>query len=508
MTRWREWLGFGLAVAIVGFAYLARMVNITAQNLWIDEGFTWFLTQQPDLLRVLKTDVHPPLYFAAVSLWVRLVGTSELALRFFSVLPSVLSVACMIPLAREFSTLAPARPPTLKHTLPLMAAGLLAIADMEIYTAQEARGYALHTLLSIISVWAFLRFGRLMTTQGRTNTPRLKSFRATFFKKWQNLLPIAISIPVSSPFFTALVWVLATTALVYTHYLGAWLGVAQGLYALAFWRARARWGAVAGLSVAGASVLVWVLAIVLPYQLRIVGINTTADPSTPAVLFGYVRSFFSPQWGLLVGLAVMGLSWRAWRAHGLLALWLILPVALTFALNVNSRLLFDYRLSQITPSVALLVAWGLAWFDRRTRTFLLVVIAFSALLSVDVYRVKESWQAYAERVAQVVVAGDGVVVDFGGGDYQMSYYLARTLPADVPHYALRQEAFTYPETYEGDALGFMDSVRRVWLVRWNTNSEAFDKLGFVGYVQTAQEPLERANNINLDLMLFERAELR
>ena len=506
MTRWRDRLGFGLAVAIVGFAYWARMVNLTAQNLWIDEGFTWFLTQQPDLLRVLKTDVHPPLYFAAVSLWVRLVGTSELALRFFSVLPSVLSVACILPLARELAALAPTRSPTLKYAFPLMSAGLLAIADMEIYTAQEARGYALHTLLGIISAWAFLRFGRLMNAD--TGEKRLKSFCATFFKKWQSPSPISSISFTSLSFFTALVWILATVALVYTHYLGAWLGVAQGIYALAVWRGRARWGALAGLGVAGASVLVWVLAIVLPYQLRIVGINTTADPSTLATLFGYVRSFFSPQWGLMVGLAVMGLAWRAWRAHAFLALWLILPVALTFALNFNSRLLFDYRLSQITPAVALSVAWGLGWFDRRTRAFLILVIAFSALLSVDVYRVKESWQAYAERVAQVVAVGDGVVVDFGGGDYQMSYYLARTLPADVPHYALRQEAFTYPETYEGDALGFMDSVGRVWLVRWNTNSEAFDKLGFVGYVQTTQEPLERANNINLDLMLFERAEAR
>jgi len=456
-----------MGVLLGAFAY--RMFNLTAQGFWIDEGFTWFLTQQPDLLRVLKTDVHPPLYFALISVWAGLTGTSEFSFRFFSVLNSVLAVACMVPLAREAVLMAQTRTPTLKRHLPLIAMGLLALSDMEIYTAQEARAYALHSVFVIMSMWAFLRWIRRHNTR------------------------------------TALVWALATVLLVYTHYWGAWVGVVQGLYVLLTLRGRVRVQAVLWLLGMGASVGVWVVLIMLPYQLKIVGINTTADPSTLETLFNYVRAFFSPQWALTISLIGVGFAWKARRVHGLLLLWLVLPVALTFILNAeSSRLLFDYRLSQITPAVALLVAWGIAWFSRRVRVVLLLIITVWAVLVVDVYREKEDWLGYAREIAHVVKTGDGVVVDFGAGDYQMTYYLAQTLPDDVPVFALRQQAFTYPENYEGASLGFMDSVQRVWLVRWNTNTEAFDKLGFVGFTEALFLPLERENNINLDLYRFDR----
>lgn len=456
---------FSVGVFIIFLAFCYRMVNLTAQNLWIDEGFTWFLTQQNDIMQALITDVHPPFYFASVTLWVQWAGTSELSLRYFSLLPSVLSVAMIFALARE---LIPPKMPQLRPVVWL-AMLYLALSDMEIYTAQEARAYALHTFLALLSLWAFMRWQRLQQAK------------------------------------VASVWVIATTLLVYTHYLGAFVGVVQGLYALAFLRGGQRLRAITYLCVAGALFGVWAIAVILPYQLTIVQINTTADSSTIGTLLAYARSFLSSAWVWSLGIIGMGILWRTYRTSALLLGWVLVPVIVTFIANIpSSRLLFDYRLSQITPAIALLLAWGTVRFEGQARVFLISMLVLNGVLSVDVYRTKETWHAYAQRIAEETAEGDGVLVDFGGGDYQLSYYLTQTLRKDVAHYSLRQEAFMRPSTYETDALRFLDERQTIWLIRWNTNTEAFDKLAFVGYTQTLFVPFERENNINLDLYRFDR----
>ena len=70
-------------VAILLLATFMRLNGITAQSLWIDEGFTWNLTQYNDFFAILSRDVHPPLYFIMIDWWVEIAGTSELSLRYF-----------------------------------------------------------------------------------------------------------------------------------------------------------------------------------------------------------------------------------------------------------------------------------------------------------------------------------------------------------------------------------------------------------------------------------------
>ena len=61
-----------LLILLLGAA--SRIIGIDAQSLWIDEGFTWHFTQYPDPMRILFNDVHPPLYFYVVDIWVDVVG--------------------------------------------------------------------------------------------------------------------------------------------------------------------------------------------------------------------------------------------------------------------------------------------------------------------------------------------------------------------------------------------------------------------------------------------------
>lgn len=455
---------YGIVLAILGAGFALRMLNLTAQPLWVDEGFTAFLTQQADVFAVLKTDVHPPVYFLAITAWAQVAGISELSLRFFSVLGGMVSLALVYRLARDTA------PRDARASYALLALGLLALADMELYTAQEARAYSWHVALGLAAVWSLVRWGQT----GKTR--------------------YAVGIA----FFNAL--------LVYTHYLGAWLGVAQGLYALLAWRGRVRIWAVGALCASAGAVLVWGVAVILPYQLQTIGAHTRTDPSTWQTLQNYLGAFFSQQWVLLVGVAMVGVgAGGRYRFRALWVLWLVLPVALTFMANAPSgRLLFDYRLSQITPSVALLVALGLMQFSARVRWFLVAVIAINGLLHTDVGRTKEDWRGLGQAVARAVYADEAVLVDFGGGDFQMTYYLDRFLPASVPSYSLRQAQQHTPATYEADALSFMGAHDALWLVRWNDTNEAFAKLAFTGHVRTVAIPLATDNGMDVWLYRYDR----
>ena len=76
-------------VPILLLAVVSRFWGINDQSLWIDEGFTWYLTQSPNPIFILTRDVHPPLYFLMFDSWVALTGDSVLAMRTFSLLASL-----------------------------------------------------------------------------------------------------------------------------------------------------------------------------------------------------------------------------------------------------------------------------------------------------------------------------------------------------------------------------------------------------------------------------------
>ena len=93
-------------------------------------------------------DVHPPLYFWAVSLWSRFVGGSLFGLRLFSVLCSVASLATVGLIAARIGVPA--------SVAMLLTLGCYAFA----YTACVARGFALAQLLALLGMLHALRTGR------------------------------------------------------------------------------------------------------------------------------------------------------------------------------------------------------------------------------------------------------------------------------------------------------------------------------------------------------------
>jgi len=96
----------------------------------------------------LKLDVHPPLYFLILRVWLRLFGTGERVIRSLSGLFYILSVLAVYGLGRELYG----------KKAALLCTAIYLSSPLAILTAQFARMYSLLSLLSILSTWLYLQF--------------------------------------------------------------------------------------------------------------------------------------------------------------------------------------------------------------------------------------------------------------------------------------------------------------------------------------------------------------
>lgn len=473
-----------LLVLILLFGTAARLINIDLLSLWIDEGFTWNLTQYADPALILRQDVHPPLYFALVDVWVELTGTSVLAMRYLSLLPSVLSIAVVYRVAQELA----------RQTgwnaagVGLVAALLLALTDAEIFLAQEVRSYTLHVLFAALSMWGFLRWLRI---GGRG---------------------------------ALLLWLLSTIALIYTFYLGAFVGVVQGLYALLFLRGRQRVLAIGGLVLCALALLPWLLY-TFPEQSGNISraeIITLAD--FPFWSVDFRDRYFTGQWALWAGLALLGLvrvdgdtrlrvDWRVLRLMSLVGMWLVVPLMLTILINEVVPLYQPRRVSQIVPAIALLAAFGLSNIRPPARQLLLLAIVVYGVTAVDFWRPKQDWRDMAQDTAPFIAPATPLLLELGGDDYAPRYHYGEALPNSHdfllqrdtepapdanPIVGLTTWRNLEPESYAAGLPATIDAYNALWLFYWSSDRGALDWLEQFGHQRTATFTVD----FNPDVFLY------
>lgn len=127
-----------------------RFYRLVGQSLWSDEGNSVALARRgfAEIAQRTAFDIHPPLYYWLLKLWIGLFGDSEAGLRSLSAGLSILLVYVIARLGgRLFSP-----------RVGLLAAFIAAVSPLQIYYAQEARMYTLLALLSSLTVWLALLF--------------------------------------------------------------------------------------------------------------------------------------------------------------------------------------------------------------------------------------------------------------------------------------------------------------------------------------------------------------
>ncbi len=148
--RWR-----GEAIPLIALALLTllgglmRRYHLGQQGLWFDEADLVMRARQP-LPALLRNFVNPgengPLYTLGMTAWIKVLGTSEVAVRLPSTIAGTLAIPALYGLGRAL------RGPR----LGVIAAALLTISPYAHWYAQDAKMYSLLVLLTIVATWVFL----------------------------------------------------------------------------------------------------------------------------------------------------------------------------------------------------------------------------------------------------------------------------------------------------------------------------------------------------------------
>ncbi|MFZ0251167.1 MAG: glycosyltransferase family 39 protein [Acidimicrobiales bacterium] len=346
-----------LLVSFVSLVGLAERFVIP-RGLWLDEATSVYEARLPfaQMITTLRTaDVHPPLYFSVLWVTIRCFGSGQLAVRLPSIIAGALVVPMLFVLGRE----------VYDRRTGVIAAALGSLAPIMIWYSQEARMYALLMLFGVLALWAQVRI-----------------FRGGGRLAW-------------------LLYALASVALVWTQYFGAFQVVVQQLaFAFACYSKLRRGEPVRQL------VVPWVisslaiaacLAPLLPFAYQQYVVNQTGGKgfggpqqvgsatslsgnhlsiyAALAVLiwgiWGYqptpVMMLLAALWPLGMLFALVMLGRRHQRATTLLVLAVLGPGVALFALGLVKRDLFDIRyLSTTVPVLFVLLARLLTAIPRRT----------------------------------------------------------------------------------------------------------------------------------------------
>lgn len=149
--RDRSIIGVGLILLL---AFALRWSHLGARNLWFDEAWSWYVSRQPVsvILEEGRSNIHPPFLHIVLKVWTALFGESRVALRMPSLLANVGTIGLTYVLGRWM----------LSRRVALLAAFFLALSPHQVFYAQEARMYALVTVLTVGAVLAHVRLLREM----------------------------------------------------------------------------------------------------------------------------------------------------------------------------------------------------------------------------------------------------------------------------------------------------------------------------------------------------------
>lgn len=453
-----------LMTAILLLAAAVRILNIDGPSLWIDEGFTYY-TFKADFWPTILGDRHPPLYFVTLHLWAALTGDSILALRYWSFLPSLLSIAAVAQIGRELA-LKQSRTADGVLALPALAALMMALADGENYLAQELRMYTWQVCGCAFATLFYLRWTR-------------RGDRGSL-----------------------LLWIASLTAALYTHYFSGYVVIAHGLHALLTLPMRRKGTAVAALAAVGVFFVPW-MGVALNNQFRASDACFACGESMEwSRLIDFRESWLGDLWPLLGLVMLFGVAPRRRRlAAGdvLLLLLLCVPLVLTFAVSHRFLEFFNHHLAQLTIPVALLIALGLARMGSPARGVIAAAVLLYGVTTVDWYRQKVPWESLVAQFAPYVEPDHLVLSEIGAEEAALGYYFDHLLPSDV-----QTSAFTWwgprdvdayynqqlPPLIAGQPSRQSPPVTTAWFVYWNANTAVRDQLSANGFVPTMTFTIE------------------
>lgn len=319
-------------------AWALRTATLTLQSMWIDEVMALYFTRGT-FTETLRTIVQPehngPLFYLLLFWWRHLVGDSDFAVRYLSVLFSVLTMPLLYQLARRLLT----------ERTAALALWLAAFSPFMLWFAQEAKMYALHMGAATASTLALL-----------------KAFRQGRWWHWVSYAALAS--------FT-----------LYSHLFGGFLVLAQGVMSgFLGWTRWRRWLAygltMSLLTLAHTPLLRFAWNVIRFYEPQDIWRHFVPLKDIARDLMGqyfYRLSYLEVTPWLLLPPALF-LAWGLLalfrprrRDAWILPLQALLPVLIFYLISYRAPVYSAKYLSAIAPAVLILVAWGAERLARLWR---------------------------------------------------------------------------------------------------------------------------------------------
>ncbi len=381
-------------------------------SYWEDEAFTATMVQAgwDNVTYATASDVHPPLYFLAASLWGSAFGYEEIGLRSLSILFLILAqVLTYCTAARLFDS-----------KTGLISAALLAFSPLLLIYGHNARYYAMSLALALAAFSLMLLF--------------FGSHR------WWALAG----------------YVVAGAALLYTVYTSAAVLLGLALLGLLQWR----WNRGSGRQLSAwvlAHILIslaylpWLPNLLATTESEVAGLGL-ASLGALAVRAGYLAFVFAigetinplslTAWvGLLAGgAALVSALIRGWRSRSFWTVMILVLIGAGANLAINLVTVYPQSAIQslpnrslyLLPFVAIVLAYGIAGRQPRQKWALLGVIAVVYLAGTANYfagaqflkpNLAVPWNAVMEQIR--IDSGSDAVVLCNGADTTCGYFLER-----------------------------------------------------------------------------------
>src|SRR3989344_1539594 len=196
---------------ILVLAFSLRLWGIGSEPYWVDEEFsvTHSSLTFGEIIANAGIDTHPPLYYIILHFWMNVFGDSEIYTRLLSSIFGILAVFMMYLLGKLL----------FNSEVGIISSFILALSTFHIAHSQEARMYPLMVILTLISMYFFVKLIKEMKEGkeiGKEKSEVKKEGRGAFW----------------SAFFTnsTIYYTLSSILLLYTHIYGVFIIIAQNLF--------------------------------------------------------------------------------------------------------------------------------------------------------------------------------------------------------------------------------------------------------------------------------------
>jgi mannosyltransferase len=423
--------------AILLLALFFRLYGLGTESLWLDEVLSIKYAHLNLSQIFLLQKETPPLYYLVLHWWIRLFGISEFSVRFPSVIFGCLSVFMIYKLGSQL----------FDRNTGTLSSLLLAFSVFHIHYSQEARTYSLSVLLTLLSMYFFIRLLKEVSLR--------------------NLMG----------------YILSSILLMYSHVYGLFIIIAQNIYFMSlssFSKEDRKLTVKRWFSVQFLLILLFVpwVRIFVYKVVEVQGNYWIPIPHIDTIISSF-RTYSSESTLLLVLFLVLVL-FSLWQIRKLnkyhiyfLLIWLITPIVLPFIISQLSQPIYDVRYTIVASSAFyLLIARGID--NMHAKYVKLIVVSTVILLSMVSVRnyyaeiTNEPWREVAEYIDANAHNGDVVLFNAPYYVQPFNYYSRSGL---IVKKRFPEKGVRVDEKNIYQLLEAVKHYERIWLILLNSGDK-------------------------------------